>query len=47
LIRRSDTQPSPVGRAFIEAVREVAQQRMAAAAEKPVRKRSKSKASTS
>jgi LysR family transcriptional regulator, pca operon transcriptional activator len=30
LIRRSDTQPSPVGRAFIEAVREVAQQRMAA-----------------
>ena len=31
LIRRSDTQPSPVGRAFIDAVREVAQQRMAAA----------------
>ena len=46
LIRRSDTQPSPVGRAFIEAVREVAQQRMAAGAAKPVRKRSRSRAST-
>lgn len=34
LIRRSDTQPSPVGRAFIEAVREVAQQRMASSADK-------------
>ncbi|CAN7743906.1 pca operon transcription factor PcaQ [Paraburkholderia terricola] len=33
LIRRSDTQPSPVGRALIDAVREVAQLRMAAAAE--------------
>ena len=32
LIRRSDTQPSPVGRALIDAVRDVAQQRMAAAA---------------
>ncbi|WGS54385.1 pca operon transcription factor PcaQ [Paraburkholderia sp. D15] len=30
LIRRSDTQPSPVGQAFIEAVRGVAQQRMTA-----------------
>ncbi|MCC8405934.1 pca operon transcription factor PcaQ [Paraburkholderia sp. MMS20-SJTN17] len=30
LIRRSDTQPSAVGRAFIEAVREVARGRMAA-----------------
>jgi len=30
LIRRSDTQPSAVGRAFIEAVREVARSRMAA-----------------
>jgi LysR family pca operon transcriptional activator len=39
LIRRSDTQPSPVGRAFIDAVREVAQQRMAAAAGKPAAKR--------
>jgi LysR family transcriptional regulator, pca operon transcriptional activator len=43
LIRRSDTQPSPVGRAFIDAVREVAQSRMAASggklASKPVRKR--------
>ncbi|MFM0038109.1 pca operon transcription factor PcaQ [Paraburkholderia strydomiana] len=46
LIRRSDTQPSPVARAFIDAVREVAQQRMAAAAsDKPVRKRSRRKAS--
>jgi LysR family pca operon transcriptional activator len=33
LIRRSDTQPSAVGRAFIEAVREVARQRMASSAE--------------
>ncbi|WP_144111689.1 pca operon transcription factor PcaQ [Paraburkholderia sp. BCC1886] len=32
LIRRSDTQPSPVGRAFIDAVREVARERMAAMA---------------
>lgn len=39
LIRRSDTQPSPVGRAFIDAVREVAQLRMAAAAGKPAAKR--------
>ena len=43
LIRRSDTQPSPVGRAFIDAVREVAQARMAAsggkAAGKVTRKR--------
>ncbi|MFM0730091.1 pca operon transcription factor PcaQ [Paraburkholderia sediminicola] len=39
LIRRSDTQPSPVGRAFIDAVREVAQQRMAAATGKPAAKR--------
>ena len=47
LIRRSDTQPSPVGRAFIEAVREVAQQRTAAAAaaDKPARKPRRSKAS--
>src|SRR6185437_3239013 len=44
LIRRSDTQPSPVGRAFIEAVREVAQQRTAAAADKPARKPRRSKA---
>jgi LysR family pca operon transcriptional activator len=34
LIRRSDTQPSAVGRAFIEAVREVARGRMAAASGK-------------
>ncbi|MGE8491085.1 MAG: LysR substrate-binding domain-containing protein, partial [Paraburkholderia nemoris] len=39
LIRRSDTQPSPLGRAFIDAVREVAQLRMAAAAGKPAVKR--------
>jgi LysR family pca operon transcriptional activator len=39
LIRRSDTQPSPVGRAFIEAVREVAQQRMASSADKAAGKR--------
>jgi LysR family pca operon transcriptional activator len=39
LIRRSDTQPSPVGRAFIDAMREVAQQRMAAATAKPAAKR--------
>ena len=39
LIRRSDTQPSPVGRAFIDAVREVAQLRMTAAAGKPAVKR--------
>jgi LysR family pca operon transcriptional activator len=39
LIRRSDTQPSPVGRAFIDAVREVAQQRMAAATGKPAARR--------
>ncbi|MEW9582755.1 pca operon transcription factor PcaQ [Paraburkholderia sp. DGU8] len=44
LIRRSDTQPSPVGRAFIEAVREVAQQRTAAEADKPARKPRRSKA---
>ncbi|MFM0340933.1 pca operon transcription factor PcaQ [Paraburkholderia fungorum] len=39
LIRRSDTQPSPVGRALIDAVREVARQRMEAAAGKPAVKR--------
>lgn len=38
LIRRSDTQPSPVGRAFIDAVREVARRRMAAMADKPMDK---------
>lgn len=51
LIRRSDTQPSPVGQAFIETVREVAQQRMAAAAKHPAagktaRRMSRSKAPT-
>jgi LysR family pca operon transcriptional activator len=44
LVRRSDTQPSPVGRAFIDAVREVAQQRMAATAAKGARKRGRGKA---
>ncbi|CAH2928369.1 MAG: Pca operon transcriptional activator PcaQ [uncultured Paraburkholderia sp.] len=38
LIRRSDTQPSPVGRAFIDAVREVAQLRMAASGGVPASK---------
>ncbi|MCC8396699.1 pca operon transcription factor PcaQ [Paraburkholderia sp. MMS20-SJTR3] len=47
LIRRSDTQPSAVGRAFIEAVREVARERMAAVADrKAAKKPRKSAANT-
>jgi LysR family pca operon transcriptional activator len=50
LIRRSDTQPSAVGRAFIDAVREVAQLRMAASASRPAgnaaRKRARRTTST-
>jgi LysR family pca operon transcriptional activator len=37
LIRRSDTQPSPVGLALIDALRTVARQRMADAAAAPVK----------
>jgi LysR family pca operon transcriptional activator len=37
LIRRSDTQPSPVGLALIDALRTVARQRMAATAAAPAK----------
>ncbi|HEY2019978.1 pca operon transcription factor PcaQ [Paraburkholderia sp.] len=45
LIRRSDTQPSAVGRAFIEAVREVSRDRMAAVSAKEVSTRAGKKGS--